>query len=414
MNRPTLILGALMLIAFPSAAQFSLEGDFRPRAEFRDGYRTLPREDTRPAGLVSQRSRLILGFARDRITTRLSLQDVRLWGDQDPLSGRGSLDVHEAWVQVSLSPRWLIRAGRQEIRYDNQRFFALNDWNNHGQKHDALLLMHRGEKSELHLGAAFNQSSDRLFFTDYGRNNYKTMNYAWFKTPLSNQWTLSLLGVVDGYEHPGDTGVLNLRATWSAYLAFGSGPDGLRINPAAQHGKTAWGQDISAFYFLVEGSRTLSGRLQVTPGLEWFSGNDDETLSDKFRAFDPLYGAGHTVQGYMDYFTNVVAHAREAGLVNPYLKSRFGLSDNTSLDADLHLFFLQNNKRHPQLGHTLDKYLGTEIDLTLSHRFHPTASFSFGYSVLFASESMEAIKGGSKDKWAHWAYAMLRVRPIFF
>jgi hypothetical protein len=135
---------AALLFTLPAFAQFSLEGDFRPRAEFRRGYQRMPHEDDKPAGHISQRSRLILGFSQDRVTTRLSLQDVRVWGDQMPLTDVPSFDLHEAWIQLALTDSLFIRAGRQEIRYDNQRLFAVNDWNNVAQKHDAIVMRYLG------------------------------------------------------------------------------------------------------------------------------------------------------------------------------------------------------------------------------------------------------------------------------
>jgi hypothetical protein len=63
---------------------------------------------------------------------------------------------------------------------------------------------------------------------------------------------------------------------------------------------------------------------------------------------------------------------------------------------------------------TADKYLGTEIDLTLTHAISPATRVSLGYSHLFAGESMEILKGGIKDATHNWAYIMLTVTPTFF
>lgn len=419
--RKLLFSAALLLFAMPAFPQFTLEGDFRPRAEFRRGYQRMPGPDDKPAGHISQRARLILGFSQDRVTTRLSLQDVRIWGDQMALADEPSFDLHEAWIRLALTDSLFIKAGRQEIRYDNQRLFAINDWNNVAQKHDALVLGYLGGSGELHLGAAFNQSSARQFGTLYGRPNYKTLNYIWYRTALGGSTRLSLMAVADGYEAESGSGVLYVRGTWSAFLSFGTTGLTINTNPAFQHGTNAFGNDIRAAYFMLEAIGQPGDKVRTTVGFEWLSGNDSENPDQVFRAFDPLFGAGHTVHGFMDYFTNIPVHTRGAGLVNPYLKNNIRLSEHTSLDADLHLFFLQNNYPDwnsipPESSVTpesLDKYLGTEIDLTLNYRFNAFTQITLGYSVMFGTESLEVIKGGDKDEFAHWAFVMLRVRPRF-
>lgn len=411
MNKAVLfILG--VLYNFASLAQFSLEGDIRPRAEFREGYRQMPAEDDVPALQVSQRTRLTFAFTRDRVTTKVSLHNVRIWGQQLPISHQPSIDLHEAWIQLAFSESLSLKVGRQEIRYDNQRLFAVNDWNNSAQKHDAAVLQRSGANSELHIGAAFNQSSDRLFGTSYFLNTYKTLNYIWYKTGIGPKLDVSLLAVADGYEHPDNSRLLYLRTTGSVFLEFRpSSSLTFRANPVIQGGKARWGQDIKAYYLMAEGIAKISDRFQSGLGIELHSGNNFENPDVKYTAFNPLYGAGHLVHGYMDYFTDVVGSTRGAGLVNPYLKNSLKLTEKNTIEADLHLFFTHH--KYVYWGAAIDKYLGTEADLTFSHQFNPVTSIACGYSMMFGTQSMEVLKGGSKDELAHWAYVMLRFRPKF-
>jgi hypothetical protein len=420
MNKCLLFLAAL-LFAIPAFPQFSLEGDFRPRAEFRRGYQRMPYADDKPAAHISQRTRLILGFTEDRVTTRLSLQDVRIWGDALPLTDGPSFDLHEAWIQLALTDSLFIRAGRQEIRYDNQRLFAVNDWNNVARTHDALVLRYLGKSGELHVGAAFNQNAARQFGTEYGRANYKTLNYIRYQSALAANLDVSLLAVADGYESEWGTNTLYLRGTWSAFLTYSPASLAFRVNPAFQHGTNAYGNSIRSAYLMMEASGNPGDNVRSTLGFEWLSGNDFENLDETFRAFDPLFGAGHGVHGYMDYFTNILVHTSGAGLVNPYLKNNIRLSGRSALDVDLHLFYLQNNypdlpglpPASGEMPRSLEKYLGTEVDLTLNYRFNAFTQLRLGYSVMFGTESMAALKGGDKDEFAHWAFVMLRVRPKF-
>jgi hypothetical protein len=61
-----------------------------------------------------------------------------------------------------------------------------------------------------------------------------------------------------------------------------------------------------------------------------------------------------------------------------------------------------------------DAYLGTEIDLNLGYKLHKNISFNIGYSQMFATETMEILKGGSKNETNNWAWAMITFKPTFF
>ncbi|MDR4988230.1 MAG: alginate export family protein [Bacteroidales bacterium] len=405
----------LILLFSQVNAQFSMEAQLRPRAEFRDGYRLLPAEDSKPAGQVNQRTRLTLNYKHeDRISAGISIQDLRIWGQDPQMTTEPSFGLYEAWVGLQFTDQISIKAGRQELRYDNQRLLAINDWALTGRTHDALLFQYVSAgpaKTRLHIGSAFNQSHNRLFGTDYEVNNYKILNFIWFNTNLSSSTNTSLLAIADGYQHPNKPEELNVRFTWSGFLTYQTGALQLRLNPAYQHGKTVTGQGISAFYFMTEADYSFTGRIRSTLGIELFSGNDAGDPGDKFNAFSDLYGVGHGRNGFMDYFTSFPAHTNNAGLINPFIRNNFRLSEQWLLSADLHLFFLQNNYIHQ--GEIVDNYLGTEIDFTLNYSFNSFTRIIMGYSMMFGTESMEAIKGGSKDELAHWAFVMIRMTPKF-
>ncbi len=412
------IITLFILLGYTSSAwaQFTLEGEIRPRAEFRDGYRMMPTGDDSPAGQINQRTRLSLAFDHEgRISTRISLQDTRLWGEYLTMDGRSSLGLYEAWIALDPSENLRIKAGRQELRYDTQRLMAFNDWALTGRTHDALTFRYTTEGgSRLHVGAAFNQSDNRLFETHYPLNNYKTLNYIWYNTQLTDDLNASLHAIADGYEHPDDADEFNLRYTLASYLVYDVTPNlNFRLYPSYQLGKTAWGQNINAFYVMLEAVASMTVYMQNTLGLEIFSGMDQVDEGDTFTAFDDLYGVGHARQGFMDYFTNFPDHTQNAGLINPYLKNSYHISETTTLSADLHLFFIQNDYPDPLTGEAIDSYLGTEIDLVLTHRFNEFTQILFGYSTLFGSESMEVISGGDSGEYAHWAFAMIRMSPSF-
>jgi hypothetical protein len=62
------------------SAQFSLSAQVRVRGELRDGQGAPLPKGSKPAAFISQRSRLNAGFTGYRLKVGLSLQDVRVWG----------------------------------------------------------------------------------------------------------------------------------------------------------------------------------------------------------------------------------------------------------------------------------------------------------------------------------------------
>ena len=86
-----LLLVVLGLVATQTFAQFTLDGEFRPRTEFRNGYKTLNPSDVDPALFTSQRTRLNTKFESEKYSFFVSIQDVRVWGDVSQLNVDSSL-----------------------------------------------------------------------------------------------------------------------------------------------------------------------------------------------------------------------------------------------------------------------------------------------------------------------------------
>src|SRR3954466_15615811 len=93
------------LAAFNAQAQFTFTGQLRTRTEVRDGLGNLVLKGSKPAAFTSQRTRLIFGYKWDRLTFGVSMQDIRVWG-QDASSTSNAdgnrLMLHEGWAELTL------------------------------------------------------------------------------------------------------------------------------------------------------------------------------------------------------------------------------------------------------------------------------------------------------------------------
>src|SRR5687767_5258899 len=89
--------------------EFIIEAEFRPRTEYRHGYRQLRPDTSDAAFFTDQRSRIYLTYKTKRFIFHTSLQDVRVWGGQDPTTIDGSVQIFETYVEPSLSDKFSVR-----------------------------------------------------------------------------------------------------------------------------------------------------------------------------------------------------------------------------------------------------------------------------------------------------------------
>ena len=167
------------LTQYEAKAQFTATGQIRNRVEVRAGQGTLQQKGDKAALFSSQRTRLNLGYTGYRFKIFTALQDVRVWG-QDASSinrttteANNGLLLHEAWAEVSLIDtlstiqNLSIKAGRQEIAYDDQKVLGSLDWLQQGRRHDAIVFKFANKGWIADVGAAFNQNKELAAGTVY-------------------------------------------------------------------------------------------------------------------------------------------------------------------------------------------------------------------------------------------------------
>lgn len=382
-------------------AQFTLSGELRPRTEMSHGYKTLASEDQDASTVTAQRTRLNFGFTNEWIKTSIVLQDVRRWGNQKQLVGNEdyATSIHQAWAEVFFTPEFSLKAGRQELVYDDSRIFGNVGWAHQARSHDVAIFKYEKDAVKLHIGMAHHENGD-LTNSDYdGPDAYKDLQYVW----MNNKWenaSLSLLALNNGVAvMEGNEQETRYSQTLGGRFTTAIKPVKLASNLYYQTGKHASGRDISALNFLLEASVA-----SFTLGFEHLSGTAyDES---DFKSFTPLYGTNHKFNGFMDYFY-VGNHGGSVGLNDVYLKYKYA-KNKFGFDAHLHYFAAAAD-----ISADADKYLGTELDLAASWAVQPMAKISVGLSTLFAGDSMEIIKGGDSSVTQTWAYVMLSVTPNF-
>ena len=174
-----LLAGSLTLTTVK--AQFTLTGQLRTRTEVRNGLGNLVLKGSKSAVFTSQRTRLAFGYKWDRLTFGVTLQDVRVWGqDASSISNADGnrLMLHEGWADLTLFNKadttirttgidlMSLKIGRQELAYDDVRLIGNLDWLQQGRRHDMALLktIHKGWQVDL--GYAYNQNADAFGITN--------------------------------------------------------------------------------------------------------------------------------------------------------------------------------------------------------------------------------------------------------
>jgi len=404
------MLGILFLLAAETAtAQLYLTPQVRPPAEWRNGYRALPTATADPAFFISQRSRLTLDYSQQKTLLKFSLQDVRVWGDEEQQKDVPSAAVHEAWAEVPLSEVFSLKLGRQELVYNDDRLLGNVEWAQQARSHDAALLKARLGTWSIDAGGAYNQEKEQFSQRTYTLNNYKVLGFAWVKKALMDHTTLSGLYITDSFQSRDTLDEVLFRHTYGLDLTYKKEP--LQLNGALyrQSGTDVSRSALEAYLGVAELLYTIKP-FKLAAGMTYLSGSSGQ--NSKLRTFNTLYATNHKYYGHMDHFINLPADTRNGGLQNGYVKVHYSGHSRYNLGIDYHYFALaQHLPATAHLPATTKKYLGSELDASLLYRHSESVSFQLGYSTLFAGTSMEAIRGGNAATYADWGWLMVNIQP---
>lgn len=415
MKKQYLIIGLLLGCLQFAQAQFTLDGEFRTRTEYRNGFGSIIPDAADPGFGISTRARLNAGYNTEAYKFYLSLQDVMVWGENRqilPYDQNNSFAIFQAWAEIALGKGWSTKLGRQVISYDDQRIFGGLDWAQQGRNHDAALLKYSKGKFLMDVGLAFNQDysnptgfqSMSTAYNTSGFFSYKTMQYVYLKQAWEN-FTGSFLALNTGFQKFDTSNApdgVNSIQTIGTHLNYKKGSFGAAANAFLQMGDNVDGAYLASLDLTYKASEKVG----LGAGVEIISGNDGTTPDTE--AFFPLYGTNHKFNGFMDYFY-VGNHANNIGLVDVHLSANFKLSEKSSLMVKALNF---SGAEELPSG---EKSLGTELDLVFKKAFNGYA-LVMGYSQLFPSDGMYELKGVSEAAAAdmqNWAWAMLVIKPKF-
>jgi len=406
-------------------AQFTINGEFRTKTMFLDGYKQLLNKSQHPNGIVVQRSRLLFDYKKENMTFAFSIQDIRNWGQDAISANNNNLGVFEAWAKYNFTDKFSVKMGRQQIKYDDERLFTATNWTDQGVAHDIAVFQYdnKGKYIKADMGLGMNNAGFTNYLTDYTVKNYKYLAYLWLnKAFINNKMDVSLMSVVDVNQKPLDANKLNSRFTIGPNFGFKTGNFKIGGIFYYQGGNIADGKTLNANFYAAKISYKIAKILELSLAYDHYSGTDykDTSLAKtRSNTFDKLYGSGHAYLGYMDYFSgNASDFTKGAGINDFYVRANIEFKEKHTIEASYHFYnldkgYIPNANKESML---INKYLGSEIDLIYTYKFNKQANLSLGYCTMLPSESMEYISNikANEHKYSQFAYLMISFKPNFY
>ena len=471
MKKLKFVIGiALIGISANLFAQFTVDGEFRSRFAMDHGYKLPVKAESDAVFSFDQRSRLILGYANDKLSSRITLQDARVWGSDDLVNKTGvegnsnSFGIYEAWVELRISSSSSVRIGRQEWNYDDMRILSYRNWWASGLSYDGILYkMHKKESGWfVDAGVSYNNDGTRTGMVDNSSWNYdklKTMNFVNIKKVFNDKLSASLMFTLSGKEAIDNNVVLG-TGTHGINIKYNKGnvkQNGLFAFASAyyQHGTDAARgsegarKSISAYLVTAElGLRTLEKKMEVSVGMELISGQDyskdDEAYNNTRHTFDLMYSARFPYYGgHMNHFLvqdNYKIGTKGGGYFDHYVKVNYKLSNKSILDFAFFAPMLTTKviahsgfdpvtkKPIAELDDNGDPVywegsLGNYLDMGFTQKFSKEIILKAGFSYGIISDIKNQMVYGYKDAASkelydpgqnYFFYTMLIVKPSFF
>lgn len=434
-------LSALFLAALPSVVQaqeaetpentFTLSAQLRPRFEYRNGAYVPLQEGEKPAILVNNRTRINFDYRHgDQLQLFLSFQNVNIWGQapQVQLNDRtGGLSIFEAYAALPIYKDINAKIGRQMIVLDEDRIFGSLDWHPAGRAHDAININWKNDKLTLRSFFAFNQNyfdgnassvngnvnnpKGQYFYIAPGTQPYQHLEAVHAHYNITPTQGVSVLVANLGQRNSSNNDIdYNMQTIG---LHYRGKSDALRYGAEGylQTGKNAAGKDKEAFLLAALVGYQFTPTFSATLGLDYLSGNDTNSSSNKDKAFNPFSGTNHKFYGFMDHF--YVSYSPSVGLLNPYLNLNLKTSDKGSLSATGHYFRSAGKILGSEDNKT--RHLGVEGDLVYTHKIQQYVSLQAGYSLFIPSDSYKSLRSlRNVRKQQDWLWCSLNINPKLF
>jgi len=422
-----LLLAAIVAPQLTLAQTIVIDGEIRPRTEFRDGYVKPLLQTNDPGVFTTQRTRLGMTFTSGLLTTQITLQDARTFGQAANASDVASTGIYEAWAEMLLVSGGSFKIGRQALNYDDKRLFSSPVWSNTGTAHDVGLFKYNINDFQAHLGFAYNNNSaisSESYYT--AMTKYRYLNYLWLSKDIIDGLNISAIGIDEGVQDT--TGTKNTTTnylktrmyhsyTFGGNLKFQS--DSCPVSALAtayfQAGKNATGQTLNGKLLALKVDYKFFDFLSANIDTDYLSGDANGITNGTQSNFKKLYGADHNFNGVMDYWDSPLSQ----GLLDYYSGVTGKIGKKLTLEGAYHVFNGEYSGKNKK-GIAFGKNLGSEFDVIATYKINTWATVQGGYcryfsnyNTIVAKDIVTSATATPAIRTPQWAYVMFTIKPKF-
>lgn len=417
-------LGCLLICLlsgfFSAKGQTTIDAEFRPKTEFRQGFSQPLLDGTKPGFLTTQRTRLNFNYKGGIVSGKITLQDARIFGETDTkqpaTATTGSIGVYEVWAEMLLYSGTSLKIGRQGVQFEDGRLFSLSPWSLTGNAHDLAQLHYVAPGLDIQLGYAFNNQKVYNADTSYYSISkmYKELEFLHITKTLAKGLDLSLLGVDEAFMKSKTDRSLYHRYTTGGTLQLKNekNPLGFLATGYYQFGKSAPTVDLDAYLLAIKGTYAFNDRVTGILGADYYSGSGATLVATKTNTFNKLpYGVNHSFNGYMEYWATLP----KGGLFNYFGGATLKLNKRLSSDITYYGFKLAKGMKS---GTTeIGKNIGSELDVVLNYKFSAETAIQFAWCTYFETDGTKLLKyksAAADTRFPQFAYVMLTIKPQLY
>lgn len=401
---------ALLMPALAQSQQdttLNLDVQMRVRSEWRDGYKLASaNEILNLENLVTvQRARIGLKGRWRSFDYKLGAQDIRTFGGPTGQS-QGTLGISEAWWSTELAYGMVLKVGRQEIKFDNERVVGAVDWSNPGRFLDGVRLDRQKDRPD-------QGNSTAALTWDELNNTLRVMLYHRAMVGQGNKLTFLLFGQDSETEPSALTLGFTTRFKVGdhGYVATEAYSQPRQFDSGAGSGM-GWGNGpVYKFANMLIADVGRKGELghEWQLGLDLLSYDGDQ---DGF-GFQPFLGTNHRHYGWMDQF---YVGTQTPGLTNLRLRHT----------APLNLRQLPTAKGWGAAFHHFrtagfGDLLGNELDLWITGKKDGALTWHVGWSLMDVTlQHVERQNALPQEEWSaaaarlqQWGWVSLNFTPSF-
>lgn len=420
--------GAALVAADEGPSQVSFSGEMRLRPEYRSNADF--NKDTKDTNaFVGSRIRLTgLVQVEDDISAKMTFQDSRNWGEETSASGLTnsgpqSIDIHEGYVEFKnfLKSPFMLRAGRQELVYGDQRLIGNFNWSNQARAFDAFKIVYACRWVNVDAWTAKRKENDGTTAGNTNLDRDFSGLYSVWKNILPGG-TIDLYGLQD---REGDTPVgadpkniftLGTRVAgkaasldYAVELPYQFGDNGTIVGVSSSNVK------VSAYAFAAKAGYTFEGTRETRIGFEYDYASGDNNPNDSMsKTFNNLYPTNHPFYGYMDYqgwrntsAWNINASAKPGK--STYLYAGYwDFSLAQAKDGWYSASGSSTGALRSASATNTEKHVGSEVDLLGKYIYDTHVIFEAGYSHFFEGAFIK--DRVSSASGSDWTYVMMTVK----